>query len=208
VQWLNQHVGAGDVVYDIGANVGAFSLIAAIARGAHVVSFEPGYANFARLCENIALNRCGDRVLAVPLPLSDANGPIRFLYKGGVEAGHSRHKCAGRWTFKRRGGVKSNEQAMCGIRLDDARTLLSLPVPSHLKLDVDGSELAVLRGANETLNDNTLRTLLVEVEPALWPEVSDLLGQAGFNVAAYMPRSEAPTYALFLRRMPSVAGPT
>src|SRR2546427_12858582 len=36
--------------------------------------FEPGYANFARLCENISLNRCGDRVVPVPLRLADANG--------------------------------------------------------------------------------------------------------------------------------------
>jgi len=43
--------------------------------------FEPGYANFARLCENISLNRCGDRVVPVPLRLADANGLVRLVYR-------------------------------------------------------------------------------------------------------------------------------
>src|SRR6185436_17615377 len=67
VRWLQEHVGRGEVLYYIGANVGAFSLIAAIARGASVVAFEPGYATFARLCENIQLNGCGEAIVPVPL---------------------------------------------------------------------------------------------------------------------------------------------
>ena len=54
VAWLDDSVRPGDVVYDIGANVGVFSLIAAanLDGQGSVVAFEPGYANFSRLCEN------------------------------------------------------------------------------------------------------------------------------------------------------------
>src|SRR5690348_12226910 len=78
VQWLEREVTPGDVLYDVGANVGTFSLVAAVARGASVVAFEPGYANYARLCENLALNSCSDRVLTVPLALSDSNRDVQF----------------------------------------------------------------------------------------------------------------------------------
>lgn len=179
VQWLEEHVHPREVVYDIGANVGTFTLIAAIARGAFVVAFEPGYANFARLCENISLNECSDRVVPVPLPLADTNGLIWFVYRT-VEPGESRHRIK-RWKLGRRPKGGQAEQAMCGIRLDDARAQFTLPPPAHIKLDVDGAELRVLRGAVDTLRLGRLRTLLIEVDPALWTEVHSLVTGLGFD---------------------------
>jgi hypothetical protein len=74
VAWLDSHVQPGDVVFDIGANVGPFSLIAAVRVGANgrVFAFEPGYASFARLCDNIVLNEFDDRIVPIPMPLAAA----------------------------------------------------------------------------------------------------------------------------------------
>src|SRR5205085_779682 len=90
VRWIQEHVERGEVLYDIGANIGAFSLIAAIARSASVVAFEPGYASFARLCENIQINGCGEAIVPVPMPLSDTVGLVTFTYRS-LEPGQSRH---------------------------------------------------------------------------------------------------------------------
>jgi FkbM family methyltransferase len=202
VQWLEQHVQSGDVVYDIGANVGTFTLIAAIARGARVVAFEPGYANFARLCENIFLNGCSDRVVPVPLPLSDANGLVRFVYRS-VEPGQSRHRMDVQPEKDgRRPADRHADQAMCAIRLDDARAHFTLPPPSHIKLDVDGAELRVLRGAIDTLRLGTLRSVLIEVDGRLWTTVEALLTASGFHLQRKIPRKDAPTYAVFARLAP------
>ena len=70
VEWLDGCVQPGDVLYDIGANVGAFTLIAAVGRGARAVAFEPSYANYGRLCENLHLNGCDGAVVPFPLPLA------------------------------------------------------------------------------------------------------------------------------------------
>src|SRR3712207_5715584 len=70
VDWLRRSVRPGDVVYDVGANVGAFSFVAAhCAPDVRCVAFEPGGANYAALSENIALNGLGDRVTALPIAL-------------------------------------------------------------------------------------------------------------------------------------------
>src|SRR3989344_5903412 len=53
--WIEQYGGATAVLYDIGANVGPYSLIAA-ARGARVVAFEPAHQNIYKLHENVLLN--------------------------------------------------------------------------------------------------------------------------------------------------------
>ncbi len=199
VQWLNEHVQPGETVYDVGANVGTFTLIAAIGRGAHVVAFEPGYANFARLCENIQLNACSDRVIPVPLPLAEKTGLVRFVYRT-LEPGESRHFVdAGRWRFGREGKRDRVDQAMCAMRLDDLRHEFRLPPPAHIKLDVDGAELRVLAGSAKTLALETLRTMLIEVDPPLWAEIHALLTASGFEVRSNVSRRGAPTYAVFVR---------
>src|SRR4029453_11809977 len=83
VAWLEQETRRGDTVYDIGANVGVFSLIgAALLRDEGlVVAFEPGFSSYARLCENIALNGLSSMVVPVPLALSGPSGLPAFVYR-------------------------------------------------------------------------------------------------------------------------------
>jgi hypothetical protein len=65
------------------------------------------------------------------------------------------------------------------FRLDDLVDRFGLPLPNHIKLDVDGGELAVLDGASRTLASPTLRSVLVEVSSALSGAVTDVLDRHG-----------------------------
>src|SRR2546423_5415633 len=72
VRWLERNLREGDVLYDVGANIGAYSLIAdALGRGARVVAIEPAYANYAALCDNVLLNGRGDRIVPLPVALAE-----------------------------------------------------------------------------------------------------------------------------------------
>lgn len=198
VEWLDGFVQAGDVLYDIGANVGAFTLIAAVGRGARAVAFEPSYATYGRLCENLQLNGCNAVVVPFPLPLADADGMTSLLYRS-IEVGQSRHSLKTGWRFGQETKEGRYEQPMCTIRLDTARALFGWPEPNHVKLDVDGAELRVLKGAAETLRLPALRSLMAEVKLDLWDDVRDFVTAAGFRVARTVDRGEAPMYALFDR---------
>jgi FkbM family methyltransferase len=199
VRWIQEQIGRGEVLYDIGANVGAFSLVAAIDRGASVVAFEPGYANFARLCENIQLNACGTAIMPVPLPLNDEGGTLSFTYRS-LEPGQSRHAL---------GATDAADvlsapyvQPMCATTLDRAVVDFKLPVPHHLKIDVDGRELHVLRGAAAVLRGPQLRTILVESESGAWDALAAEFGSAGFTLQSRHERPGkrgAPLYAVWTR---------
>src|SRR6185503_2299665 len=64
-RWLEQHVGFGDVIYEVGAGTGDFVVTAVKRRGATVVAFEPGYAAYATLCENVLERGCDAWVVPI-----------------------------------------------------------------------------------------------------------------------------------------------
>jgi FkbM family methyltransferase len=199
VQWIEEFVRKGDVLYDVGANVGTFSLVAALARKASVVAFEPGYANFARLCENILLNQCTASVVPVPLPLSDAPGLLSFKYRS-LEPGQSRHSL-GEGPYVARAS-STYVQPVCATSLDRAVVDFQLPAPHHLKIDVDGSELRVLRGGSNVLRGEQLRSILIETDADAWDALAAELAGAGFRLHARHDRpgkDDAPSYALWVR---------
>jgi len=180
IEWIHGSIREGDVLYDIGANVGAYSLVAAKkpGGGARVFSFEAVYATVATLCANIVLNDAARLVTPIPVALSDSTGMAGFGLHN-LEPGAARHV---------RGPDAAGdepilyEQPAMTFRLDDLATALQLPVPTHIKLDVDGGELAVLEGAHATLSSPTLRSLLVEIAFPESEAVAAVLARHGFQL--------------------------
>ncbi len=198
VAWIEENVQPGDVLYDIGANVGAYSLIAAKATGdrARVFAFEPGFASFAALCRNILLNGCQQSITPFSMALSDVTGLVPFKYRT-VSAGAAFHALG-----DRRAGEPGQddhlapeyEQPMLGYRLDDFIDQFGLPAANHLKLDVDGCEFAVLRGADRLLANPQLRTLMLELEDnETGREIIDYLAAKGLKQTARFQRAGEET---------------
>jgi FkbM family methyltransferase len=182
IHWLETHVQSGDCLWDIGANVGAWTLYAARARNARVVAFEPSAQTFGALYKNILINRLDGTVDAFCAALSDETGPGRFhLFDpapgSGLNSLGAPENVHGRFDSRL-------SQATLAFRMDDFVRLAAVPRPDHLKIDVDGIEEKVLAGALETLPG--IKTLIIEDEPArpgaeAWRErVYGLLGRAGF----------------------------
>jgi FkbM family methyltransferase len=179
VGWLLSHRGRGAVLYDIGANVGAYSLIAAKSDPAtRVVAFEPGYSTYPRLVENVTLNGLDDRVQALQVALGDRTGLSTFEYAT-TDPGAADHPGI---VPGPSGRVATRHSVLC-YRLDDLISSFDLPEPTLFKLDVDGAEVAVLRGAPATLAAPALVSVLVEVREGSQEarEVAEILGAAGFE---------------------------
>lgn len=178
VAWI-ETLAYGDVFYDVGANVGAYSLVAAGCVGptGRVVSFEPSYASFAHLCDNIVLNGLAEVILPVPLPLG-ARTMLAALNYHKLVPGHARHAVGG--DADARGTAPVYQQPVLLTRLDDLVDGYRLPLPSFIKIDVDGAEPDVLEGAARTLANPRVRELMIEVDEANTDTVLRALGQVGF----------------------------
>jgi FkbM family methyltransferase len=157
-------------VFDIGAHLGLHTLFySAVAD--RVVSFEPAPQNYARLIDNIRLNG-RTNISTWNIALSDQSATLDFLDGGISQTGtlltNAKHA---------QGFRKIQVQAH---RLDD----LDLPAPDLIKIDCEGAEMQVLRGAAETLRKH--RPIVhLEVHPLLGvseAEVQEFLRSAGYTV--------------------------
>jgi FkbM family methyltransferase len=158
VAWIDEHVQEGDVFYDVGANVGGYSLIAA-SRGATVYAFEPEAMNYGRLVQNTELNPdVADRIFCLPFALSDKHA-ILNLHMVNAHPGAAQHVIGN--------GTKMEgypcRQTVFTLQLDDLQTW-DIPMPQHMKIDVDGHEAKVLVGASLTLSSPRLKTVMLEID--------------------------------------------
>lgn len=156
VEWIKKTAHKG-VFYDIGANVGIYSLIAASLMGDNgcVVSFEPAYFNFYKLNENVRINNLNKKIISLNLALTDKNSLLNFNFNN-IESGSAQDS--------------KNEviytSFVTATTLDKAIEYYNLPFPEHIKIDIDDKELELLAGARETLGNSGIKTVMIEVDEA------------------------------------------
>lgn len=201
VEWIERSVAEGDVLYDIGANVGAYSLVAAIRGAGTVVAIEPATATFAELCENIVLNGVQSRVVALPVGLAARTAMATLEYRD-TQAGAASHRLV-EASGDEDDSRSPLRQRVLAYRLDDLVETFALPRPNHIKLDVDGAESDVLAGAEETLAAPALRSVMVEVHADGAEEVAGLMAARGLDLRAEYAREGRENvdhwYALYER---------
>ncbi|MFI5329980.1 MAG: FkbM family methyltransferase, partial [Desulfobaccales bacterium] len=146
----------GEVFWDVGANVGYFSLVAAAAVGepGEVVAFEPGAAALERLTENVSLNPY-KHIRIFNLAVAEAEGEATLYRADGIADSSAS-------LFSAAAGAAAGEICRT-VALDGWLKQEGLRPPDFLKLDVEGAELAALQGAAGLLTASR-PLLLVEME--------------------------------------------
>ena len=174
----------GAVFWDIGANVGVFSLYAGIRRRASVLSFEPSAANFYALSRNIQLNGLCDNITAYCIALSDRTElGVLNMASPSMGAALSQFGQPGDGSRYRDEGAQVTVHGMVGFSIDDFIARFNPPFPNFLKMDVDGLEVPILEGARATLRDPRIKSLIVELNlnnAAEHERAVSILGDAGF----------------------------
>jgi len=162
LDWLDQNLRDGDVLFDVGANIGLYALYGAKIRpGCTVYAFEPEAQNFSRLCGNIRLNALGN-VVPCNFPLSDKDA-FGLLHVTESQAGSALNSFGRPSDFHPSPAAPTFKQGALSTNLDTLIEKRGLPAPTLMKIDVDGLEDDILRGAANLLRSGKLRGLLVEL---------------------------------------------
>jgi FkbM family methyltransferase len=172
----------GEIFLDCGANVGMYTIWAAVTRRVRVYAFEPESQNYALLNRNIMANDVSHLVDAYCIGLSDMSG-FSKLHMADLRAGGSCHAVGEALDFRHEPLKAEFTQACIAETLDGIVAQRRIPVPNHIKIDVDGFEPKVIAGARATLANKTVRSLLIETNQNLADhcEMVTVLNQAGFK---------------------------
>ena len=181
IAWIDS-LGDECVFWDIGANVGIYSIYAAL-RGHRVFAFEPHFANYFQLCANIFANSFESRVTALCMACAERPGFSHFNLAN-TAFGSALSSFGNNLDFRGRPYEVAFSQGMIGYDLDGVCGVLGVPKPKHMKIDVDGLELAIIRGGKSVLSDPNFSSLsveLVETDGELTEAVHSALAAAGLE---------------------------
>ncbi|HMC20638.1 MAG TPA: FkbM family methyltransferase [Thermoanaerobaculia bacterium] len=177
MMFLLHFLAAGDLFADIGANSGAYTILASGVKRARTCAFEPVPSTYERLVRNIALNRIEGLATPLRCAVGDKAGQVHFSSQFD--------------TMNRVTEAQSRSAIVVDVTtLDDA---FIDDLPALIKIDVEGYEEAVLRGGDRVLRQPAVQAIIAEVNEASHAygfdesEVLRLLNRYGFFPCAYDP---------------------
>jgi len=157
---LISHLRLGDIVYDIGAHIGFYTVILgrAVGKNGQVIAFEPEKESYNRLLENLKLNDLNN-IQVFQKALGNENSQAK-LYRGETIGNFSLIK-----TYEKAIDYRIVEI----VKGDQFVKEQNLPIPRLVKIDVEGYEYVVLEGLQKTLSHPNCEIICCEIHPHLLP---------------------------------------
>jgi len=154
-----------DVFWDIGSNIGVFTLYAGIVASTRVVAFDPLPQNYGALTQNIALNGLTEKVQPFCIAISDETilAPLHITAQSNTAGGAG---CSFGSNIDNYGQVLPTiiKHPTLGYSIDAFLETFDVPFPTHIKIDIDGIQEKVILGAKKTMRDPRLKTVMVELQ--------------------------------------------
>jgi FkbM family methyltransferase len=172
----------GKTFWDIGANVGIYSIYAAKKQNVNVVAFEPSLLNLEILLRNVLVNDLNSKITLIPLALSNKNAVQQlFMSKSDFIWGGAHNSMGKNVGQDGKELLKPIISSQISISMDSCLEVFGLKQPDYVKIDVDGLEMMVLSGGEKTFQK--VRSVLIEVDKAFEGQsanVSKFLTSLGF----------------------------
>lgn len=181
LEWIDQ-MQNGAVLWDIGANVGLYSVYAAKKSNCRIYAFEPSVFNLELLARNASLNDVTSNICIVPVALSDKLGTSNMRLTT-TEWGGALSTFGQDFGWDGKKINKVFEFQTVGLSMEDAMNLLKIPQPDYIKIDVDGLEHFILKGGSSVLNN--IKQILIEINDDFVEQANDcrnILTEAGLTL--------------------------
>ncbi len=183
IEWLRRELRPDDVFFDIGANIGVYTLFGARQIGTSgsgsVIAFEPHIPNASSLIENIMLNQLERKVQLVTSALTDTQRFDRFNYQSLVVSTSTSQ--FGRMEYEGESFDPVFAEIKHGCTVDMLHEAGAIPAPDIVKIDVDGLDFEVLAGMRNLINSaQRPRSIQVELGSDSKPKIAALFEETGY----------------------------
>ncbi|MES2597883.1 MAG: FkbM family methyltransferase [Verrucomicrobiota bacterium] len=200
---LKAVVKPGDVVWDVGANLGLYArwLVTHLKAG-RVCSFEPMSENISELKHNLELGAVTDKVQVVPWALSDVDGEVEFQVDDMQSAsGAVSSVCDGKASKARAAlGLPPKTEKVTSRTIDSILDKGELPAPDVLKIDIEGAERMLLDGGTRFFSNSPACLVLETHGLEVSKSCLEFLFDHGFQVAACVRSERNPKRHMILER--------
>ena len=184
INWINEFK-KNSIFFDVGANIGIYTLYSAVKIGNIVYSFEPHSVNYKNLLDSISLNglkNCHAFCFAVSNQTALSSIQVKDLYEGVAD---------------NIVGVRGDYYHGCvEMSLDFLVKKGILPQPDYIKIDVDGFEDKVVLGALETIQK--CKSILVEIDNKHLHLLKEITNQ-GFKIMSKSKRNNEEYNYIFIK---------
>ena len=167
----------GDLFIDIGANIGSYTVLAAAHCGVETISIEPVPATFSHLLDNISINHITHIATPLNMALGSAEGSITFTSKYDT-VNHV---------------ATAKDKDTIEVKVNSLDHIVGNRNPALLKIDVEGYETEVLAGAQQVLQNSSLKAIIIELNGSGSRygydenKIHELLLSKGFSPFIYEP---------------------
>lgn len=192
IEWIKSFE-KDSIFWDIGSNIGLYSIYAAKKKKSVVYSFEPSTSNVRIFSRNIYLNDLTNKIHLLPIALNE-NNKIHFslikestFIEGGAENAFSVD-----YDWKGEFFKPANEYKTIGTSLDFLSENEIIPIPNYIKIDVDGIEHLILNGGKNTLKNKKIKSVLIELNEDFKKQYQtclDIMRKSNFKLYKKVPTS-------------------
>lgn len=181
IDWIDS-LPKNDVLFDIGANVGMYTIYAGV-KGMKVYSFEPESSNYGILNRNIIYNKISENVKAYCLAVGEKES-IDVLKLTNTLPGSAHTTFGDNEAYKQVVDPTVFTQGCFCTSVDQLVYKYGLPFPQHIKIDVDGIESQIVKGAAKVIEDKRLKSILIELNEDMAEDkwIKSFLLEKGFKV--------------------------
>ncbi len=150
--------------WDIGSNIGLYSIYAAITHSnCQVISFEPSSNNLRVLTRNISINNLENNIKVFTNPLTDKSKKFLMMKHSEFVEGGALNSFGENFNFEGKEQSYPMKYQLLGLSIKDILDNKILEIPDYIKIDVDGIEHLILSGAENYLKDPNIKSISVEI---------------------------------------------
>jgi len=164
LEWIDNFIEKENLIFwDIGANIGLYSIYAATKHNKlKVFAFEPSTNNLPILTRNIHINNLSENIIVNQFPLTNKKNVFMMMRENEFNEGGGLHMFGEEKNFEGK-EFGQNNYKIYGTTIDYLLENKILELPDYIKMDVDGIEHLILQGAQKFLADKKIKSISIEL---------------------------------------------
>jgi len=174
------------ILWDIGANIGLYSIYNSLKNPkSTTIAFEPSTSNLRILSRNISINNLEDKIKICPIALTNKKNIFQEMKESSFVEGSALNSFGEKFDFEGKEFKPIMKYNLLGTTINYLLENSILDIPDYIKIDVDGIEHLILEGGNKFLNNEKIKSLLIEINENFedqYKNVLDIMQKNNFKM--------------------------